>query len=142
MSLFFAPLLVCAGLGAACGGKVIFDTTGGGGSIASTTTDATTNVSTSIAVGSTTTGGCDATSHTLNVSNFNLTCNVASDCVSAFLGNFCQNCRCPFGAISATDEAKYQMEAAEKSVGAPPDACDCPASTVECDQGVCTGVAP
>ncbi len=132
-------LAIVVGVGTACGGKVIFDSSAGGAFPGSTTSGA--SIATTIGA-TTSTGGCDPASHTLDASGFDVTCNVASDCMSAFLGNFCQTCRCPFGAISIMDQAKYQTEAAAKSVGAPPETCDCPASKVACIQGACVAMPP
>ena len=68
---------------------------------------------------------------------------VPSDRILVFIGSFCTSCWCPLGsAINVTDKAKYEAEAQNKSAGAPPPACNCPASHGICVQGQCAVQVP
>jgi hypothetical protein len=134
--------LACAG--AACGGKVVVDgaatsatgssgtaSTGGGGGGAPGTGGG----------GSTSTGGggCDAASHTLAITDFDVSCTQASDCASVFLGSFCSACRCASSAINVADLMKYEAEAQvlSQETAATGPVWNCGADPPVCTQGKC-----
>lgn len=129
--------------GAACGGKVVFDepgSAGNGGAASTSTTGASASTSASGSTSSSASsgsGGCDAQSHTIAVADFGTTCNVAADCVPAFIGNLCGNCKCANASIALADQAKYESEVQAKSAGTPPGGCFCPVNHVTCEQGQC-----
>jgi hypothetical protein len=135
LSVLLVPF---ACVGAACGGKVVVDDAstsatggnsgagGGGGAPGSGPGGST----------STGAGGCDAASHTIDITDFDVSCTQASDCAAVFLGNFCYDCRCPFWAINVADLMKYEAEAQKEPWGTGP-VCDCRDSLVVCLQGRC-----
>jgi hypothetical protein len=132
----WAGILV-AGLLAACGGKAVIDgARGAGGTGGRSSTSSTTG-------GGGGGGGCDAASHTIEITDYNVGCTVASDCVPVFFGSFCTNCWCPLSAaINVADKVRYDAEAQIKSAGVPPPACNCPASEGICVQGQCAVQVP
>ena len=131
----FMPLVLVLGL-LGCGGKAVIDgTPGTGGTGGETSTSSTSSASGS--------GGCDAASHTIDITDFNVNCTVPSDCIPVFIGSFCTSCWCPLAsAINVADKMAYEAEAQIKSAGVPPPACDCPASEGICVQGQCAVQVP
>jgi hypothetical protein len=133
----FALIVTCACASAACGGKVVVDgsaeTAASGGATAGT--GASSGDSTS-------TGGCDPASHTIDIASFNVSCMVASDCVAVFAGDLCGDCKCAFSAINVADKMKYDAGEQIKSVGTPPGGCFCPAMKPVCEQGHCGTTTP
>jgi hypothetical protein len=141
-----AILVIAGSVSAACGGKVVVDvaatsmSTGEGAGGAATAASSTQGAG--AGEGATGGGGCDSASHTIDFADYNLSCNVAEDCVAVFLGDFCMLCSCPFSAINVADKMKWEAEAELKAAGTPPDTCSCPASTPICDQGQCATTVP
>lgn len=137
----FTLAVTCGWATAACGGKVVVDgsadsvASGGGSASGTSGTGASSGASTG-------TGGCDAASHTIDIAGFNVSCEVASDCMPVFIGSFCMDCRCPFSAINVADAMKYDAEQQIKSVGAPPGGCFCPAIPAACVNGQCATKIP
>jgi hypothetical protein len=143
VAALFLGLVTCVGFAPGCGGKVIVDgQTSESTSSSSSTSGVATGSTSSSAASSSGVGACESSTHTIAPAGYNLSCNVASDCTNVFFGDFCMGCVCAFSAINSIDLMKYQTEAQQKSAGAPPSACDCPASGVSCDQGVCTAHVP
>ncbi len=85
---------------------------------------------------------CDPDAHTMDPADYDLGCSQASDCTAVFLGNLCQGCTCPFGAINAADRPKYEADLAMKIQGAAPSVCSCPAMIPACEGGQCLTVTP
>lgn len=74
----------------------------------------------------------------LEVSAFDTSCSVASDCIGIYAGNLCSgyNCICPVASISAASEAAYQAALAKVTEGQP--ACGCPLfGTAHCIASQC-----
>jgi hypothetical protein len=129
--------MLVAGLLVACGGKAVIDGAPGAGGMGGTGGAGTTS-STSSA-----NGGCDAAAHTIDIADFDVSCNGASDCIPVFIGSFCTSCWCPLAAaINVADKAAYEAEAQIKSAGVPPPTCSCPASEGICVQGQCAVQVP
>jgi hypothetical protein len=86
---------------------------------------------------------CDAL-HTIDLTDFDVSCTQASDCTPVFTGSFCTNCTCPDSAINVADMAKYQAEAQAKESGADRSGpvCDCLAALPTCVQGRCSTESP
>jgi hypothetical protein len=143
-ALLSALLVTGACTGAACGGKVVVDgleatasSSSGAGSGAPGT-----GSSSGSSESSTSSGGCDDASHTIAITDFNVSCAEVLDCAPVFIGSFCSNCWCPWSAINADDLMKYQAEAQIKQAGTPGPQCFCPAGKVSCVQGQCVGIPP
>jgi hypothetical protein len=128
-----ALLVTGAWVGAACGGNVVVDASADAVSSSSTSGGATTS-STSGAGGG---GTCDPASHTLAITDFDVSCTLTSECIPVFTGNFCSSCRCAFSAINVADIMKYDAEAQIEEAGAPQMVCKCPAAPPVCAQGKC-----
>lgn len=142
-----ALLVAGACVGAACGDKVVFDGNADGMSTSGARSGATASSSSSGeeagSGGSTGAGGCDPASHTIDVTDFNVSCGVGSDCVPVFVGNLYTNCTCPlFSAINVADKMKFDAEVKVKGAGTPPGSCNCPISTGICVQGKCAVQVP
>lgn len=147
--LLSALLVSGACVSAACGGIVVVDGLADAASGPATSGGATASSSSGAGGGapgtgagggsSTGGGGCDAASHTIDITEFNVSCTEASDCAPVFIGNFCGNCWCPWTAINVADLKKYQAEAQVKAAGTPGPKCFCPADVPSCVQGQCVG---
>jgi hypothetical protein len=133
-------------LGSACGGAV--DPSGssnGGGSSSGTTNGGTTSGGTSNGgtTGSTS-GGATTGCINVDISTYDVSCNLASDCITITPGQICANeCTCGGAAINVSGQARYAAELS--SIQTPPDQygfndCACVAieSSPECIQHVCT----
>jgi hypothetical protein len=129
--------VLVAGVGAACGGHVVVDGSAQAGSTASGSGGAT-----SSGTGGAGAGGCNADDHTIDITDFDVSCTTTSDCVNVFIGNLCGNCLCPFSAINVADKAKYAAEQQAKAVPPQSGVCSCPAIPAVCVQGQCTVQPP
>jgi hypothetical protein len=120
-ALLSALLVTGACVSAACGGKVVVDGIADAASASATSSGATGSGGGSSTGG----GGCDAASHTIDI--------------TVFIGSFCGACWCPWTAINVADLMKYQAEAQVKAAGTPGPECFCPADVPSCVQGQCVG---
>jgi len=123
-----------------CGGKAVIDAALGTGGTAGAAGAAGAGGSSSTTSSG---GGCDPASHTIDIADFNVGCTLPSDCIPVFVGSLCTSCTCPlFSAINVADKAKYEAELEVKNVGTPPQTCFCPASEGICVQGQCATKVP
>jgi hypothetical protein len=123
---------------AACGGKVVVDSTSATGAVGGANTGGWGSGGTTESGA----GGCDAAAHTISPVGYDTSCNVDADCVNVFFGDLCGNCLCPFASINVGGEAEYQAESAAKSVAHTGIVCSCPASHAVCLGGTCEGMVP
>lgn len=126
-------------LSVGCGANVVFvedDTTG------SSTGAGADGGAPSSGGGGSAAESCDPAAHTMDAADYDRHCIQASDCTAVFLGDLCQGCTCPFGAINGADRPKYEADLAIKDEGVPPSICSCPAMLPACDNGQCTTVTP
>jgi hypothetical protein len=76
---------------------------------------------------------CDGESLTLT--DYDVTCDDASDCVGIYVGD-CGDCNCPNAAINQSDLPHYQGDATALACDSGP-SCDCAAPKVQCKSGKC-----
>ncbi len=84
---------------------------------------------------------CVPSTQPMAVTDFNVTCQAASDCTTVNIGHLTGSCRCDDAAINHEDLPRYQRAVAARTCGAEsssPNVCACRVLAPRCVQGVCT----
>lgn len=69
----------------------------------------------------------------INASDYDQSCNAATDCMPIFVGKFCE-CSCTYAAINLKDAARYNKDI---SVTCDKHCAPCPEAVVTCEQNRC-----